>query len=366
VEGKMRKRLFIVLLLSLLFLSSKPVYGYSGNVFETRVERYLSTGLVDYGYDYIYPGDQDWMGIRKTSVDFGLFDVPISGDNFETEYKYSAYDIYTVGSADTYGQLYEVDLKKVYHFPDFWNYHYEEELGDRISYNRDSGESLNFKITKGLDRTKDYAILVTADDADDYGQYNLITEPHQDVSTFTDQTKRWIPYGTYRNSNDGKYYIESVIFHTRDTATAHAELLRLASEQTSLYMQLIAMGTEALGLFLVGYQVCAPTGPGGLVCGASVAVFGTISLFVTKLIVHNIATAEYNHVTDVCNAYFNRRPVGGLYVYVPTCRYGLKQVETVDSFLSINFYGDLYYDFSGVYGETLEAPKYLDGYWSLN
>jgi len=86
------------------------VSAYSGDTFETRNEQPVYSYTFSYGYDTVYSdSDQDWFGIQQSLINFLGFQVPLTGNNFETEYTNSAYDIFTTGTLDSYGELYNVN-----------------------------------------------------------------------------------------------------------------------------------------------------------------------------------------------------------------------------------------------------------------
>lgn len=360
------KKIFVLVLFCFTLLISGlcSVSAYSGDTFETRTELPVYSYTVNYGYDTVYSDtDQDWFGIQQSVIDFLGYKVPLTGNNFETQYTKAAYDIFTVGTLDSYGELYNVNKQLVVPFPDFWNFYYKDVLGSLIESNYDSGEGQNFKITSRIDLTKDYAIKVKADDPGDTGYYYLKTSPHIDSSTFYTTPKSWIPYSTYSPSYDSQYYIDRIIWHTPQSASYIAELFRLAYEDSTLFTYLFQFGISTILGFAAGIVACGPASPYcGLAAAAAVGAAFTVYYYLQE----QKAEQEYFQAVSVCDAYFRLISVNGVLRQVPFCEHGMTQVVTTSSFIGLQITNSTFYRFSATSGETIIGPKYLDGFFTYN
>jgi len=362
----MKKFSIIVLL---LFLSccfmSMNVSAISGYTFETRVAKQLSTSAVSYGYDYLsYPSETDWTGIDNSTINFLFYQIPLNGNMLETQYRNAAYDIYTTGLTDTYGQLYNVDKKLVIPFPDFWNTYYKDVLGSSITSNHNSGDLSNFKMTEKLDYSKDYATKVTYDGDGRLGLYYLYTNPHQDQSVFYSTTKSWLPSSSSNPDMDSQYYIKQVVYHNPQSATLSTEMLRLAAEDPSFFMYLAQNSIQLLVSYAAQVLGCVYAGPAAPVCGVAATVVTSLGVAALFYLQQEKAQQEYYSATAKCDVTWSLRYLSGKWVQVPRCNSGLQQVIVKSSFLFSECTASTFYSFAANYQQTIYAPKYLEGYWS--
>lgn len=362
----MKKSFILVLLVSLSFmLFNLRVGAYSGPTFEQRAILSLGNKAVSYGSDPLYSNMKErWHGIQHTYEDHFLYKVPVSMSMFETEYMNSAYDIYTKGSLDTKGELYNVTPKWYIPFPDFWNARYRDTLGSKVATDYNSGESYNFSMTARLDLTKDYAVKVSNESTTKFGNYLLYTEPHQDQTQFMNRLTTWIPYSDYHPDKSNQYYIDVIYYHTPQTATFATEYLRLAAEDPGLFKVLLQAGTQALAAAVGGALACSGSGPGAVACGVAIGVAASIGFAVHGFIKQERAEQEYLSAVNTCDAIFNTRYINGKYTLVPRCMSGIKQVITSTSFIFVSQSMSTFNRFSATSGETITGPKYLAGYWA--